>query len=85
MGQDDATDANAAAGWLREEAAVQDVPVRRHVKRGNPVRVMEEMADSASLIVLAMPQLPMNAVRPRLAGHIIRRVDASVLLVPSRQ
>lgn len=85
MGQDDATDAKAAAGWLREEAAVQDVPVRRHVKRGNPVRVMEEMADSASLIVLAMPQLPMNAVRPRLSGHIIRRVDASVLLVPSRQ
>lgn len=84
MGQDDADAARTAAGWLREEAAVQDVPVRRHVKRGNPVRVMEEMAGADSLIVLAMPRLPMSALRPRLSGHIIRRVSASVLLVPRR-
>jgi trk system potassium uptake protein TrkA len=84
MGQDDADDARTAAGWLREEAAVQDVPVRRHVKRGNPVRVMEEMAGADSLIVLAMPRLPMSVLRPRLSGHIIRRVSASVLLVPRR-
>ena len=84
MGQDDAEEARTAAGWLREEAAVQDVPVRRRVKRGNPVRVMEELAGADSLIVLAMPRLPMSALRPRLSGHIIRRVAASVLLVPRR-
>ena len=85
MGQDDADDAKTAAGWLREEAAVQDVPVRRHVKRGNPVRIFEEMAGPGSLVVLAMPRLPMSSLRPRVSGHIIRRVPASVLLVPSRQ
>ena len=74
--------ARHAAAWLREEAAVQGVQVRRRLGRGNPVRVLEEMAGTASLIVLSLPGLPASPLRPGIVGHVIRRVPASVLLIP---
>ncbi|MDJ0959963.1 MAG: NAD-binding protein [Acidimicrobiia bacterium] len=74
--------ARRAAAWLREEAAVQGVHVRRRLGRGNPVRVLEEMAGTASLVVLSLPELPMSPLRPGIVGHVIRRVPASLLLVP---
>jgi Trk K+ transport system NAD-binding subunit len=76
-------DAQLAAAWLREEAAVQDVDVRRKLKRGNPVRVLGEFAASASLLVLTLPELPVNPIRPGIVGHLVRRVPSSVLLVPA--
>ena len=81
-GVQDLTDARMAAAWLREEAAVQSVPVHRKVRRGNPVRVMEDLAGGASLVVLAMPKLPANWLRPEISGHMVRRTSASVLLIP---
>ena len=75
-------DARIAAAWLREEAAVQGVQVRRKLKRGNPVRVLEEFADASSLVVLTIPKLPVSPLRPGIVGHLARRVAASVLLVP---
>lgn len=75
-------DARFAAAWLREEAAVQGVQVRRRLGRGNPVRVLEEMAGTASLVVLPLPSLPISPLRPGIAGHVARRVPASVLFVP---
>ena len=74
--------ARRSAAWLREEAAVQGVTVRRKLGRGNPVRVIEELADTASLVVLAMPRLRISPLRPGIVGHVIRRVESSVLLVP---
>lgn len=76
-------DARLAAAWLREEAAVQGVQVRRKLKRGNPVRVLAEFADGASLIVLPLPPLPASPARPGIVGHLVRRVRSSVLLVPA--
>jgi len=58
------------------------VPVHRKVRRGNPVRVMEDLAGGASLVVLAMPKLPANWLRPEISGHMVRRTSASVLLIP---
>lgn len=81
---DDVEDARYAAAWLREEAAVQGVHVRRRVRRGNPVRVIEEMAASTSLLVLSTPELPLSPWRLGIAGHLVRRVQSSVLLVPPR-
>jgi Trk K+ transport system NAD-binding subunit len=75
-------DARYSVSWLREEAAVQGVQVRRRLGRGNPVRVLEEMAGTASLVVLALPTLPVSPLRPGIVGHVLRRVPASVLLVP---
>ena len=76
-------DARFSAAWLREEAAVQGVQVRRRLGRGNPVRVLEEMAGTASLVVLSLPSLPVSPWRPGIVGHVVRRVPASVLLVPA--
>lgn len=81
-GPEDVDDARVAAAWLREEAAVQGVNVRRRVRRGNPVRVMEELSAGASLLVLTLPQLPVFPWRPGITGHLVRRVPSSVLLVP---
>lgn len=78
-------DARISAAWLREEAAVQGVHVRRRVRRGNPVRVMEELAAGASLVVLTTPQLPMVPWRMGITGHVIQRVESSVLLVPPHE
>ncbi len=82
VGEEDLDDARKAAAWLREEAAVQGVQVRRRVRRGNPVRVLEEAANEASLLVLAMPQVPLSPLRPGITGHLVQRVRVSVLLVP---
>lgn len=81
-GPEDVEDARVAAAWLREEAAVQDVNVRRRVRRGNPVRVMEELSAGTSLLVLTLPELPVFPWRPGITGHLVRRVPSSVLLVP---
>ncbi len=82
-GPDAVEDARMSAAWLREEAAVQGVHVRRRVRRGNPVRVMDELSAGASLLVLTMPSLPMVPWRLGITGHLVRRVRSSVLLVPA--
>ncbi len=76
-------DARISAAWLREEAAVQGVHVRRRVRRGNPVRVIDELSAGASLLVLTMPELPMVPWRLGITGHLVQRVHSSVLLVPT--
>lgn len=77
--------AKLAAAWLRQEAAVQGIQPRRKVRRGNPIKVLEEAAAEASLVVLGMPQAPIRALRPGTTGEVIRRSAASVLLVPVEQ
>ncbi len=77
-------EARRAAAWLREEAAVQGVTVTRRLRRGNPVRLLEEFSASAGLLVLAMPDIPLNPFVPGITGHLIPRVRSSVLLVPPR-
>ncbi len=56
----------------------------RRLRRGNPVRILEEFAATASLLVLAMPDLPLNPLLPGITGHLLPRVRSSVLLIPSR-
>jgi len=79
---DSVDDARRASAWLREEAAVQGVAVSRRLRRGNPVRILEEFSVSASLLVIAMPRLPLNPFVPGITGHLIPRVASSVLVVP---
>jgi nucleotide-binding universal stress UspA family protein len=81
-GVDTLDDARASSGWLREEAAVQSVSVRRRIRRGNPVRVIEALSQTAGLVVLAMPSLPVRLIRPGITCYVAERVAASVLIVP---
>ncbi len=78
-------DARLSAAWLREEAAVQGVHVRRRVRRGNPVRVIQELAAGASLVVLTTPHLPVMPWRVGITGHLVQRLESSVLLVPAQE
>jgi hypothetical protein len=81
-GQEAVDDARESTAWLREEAAVQGVQVHRRVRRGNPVRVIVDLAGASSLLVISLPARGITALRPDVAGHLLGRVGASVLLVP---
>lgn len=70
-----------AAERLRIEAAAVGVQVRRLVRRGNLPKVLEEATD-ADLFVMAMPSGSPSIVQPTVAGQLLRRTDASLLLVP---
>ncbi|MEE8331512.1 MAG: NAD-binding protein [Acidimicrobiia bacterium] len=82
-GGDSRESAQRAMLRMREEAAVLGVRVRRRIRQGNPVRVIDELADGAGLVVLGMPQTVVSLRTPGITGHLIRRLSASVLLVPS--
>lgn len=81
-GGDSKESAQLAMQRLREEAAVLGVRVRRRVRQGNPVRVIEELAQGAGLVVLGMPHKAVSMRAPGIAGHLVRRLRTSVLLVP---
>jgi trk system potassium uptake protein len=76
--------ARRASTWLREEAAVQGVHANRHVRRGNPVRILAETADESGILVLAMPESKVTYLRPGLAAYVVRAARSSVLLVPEQ-
>lgn len=81
-GSDDRDDAVMALARMREEAAVLDVPVRRLLRQGNPVRVIESATNGADLLVLGTPVRPPTLFTPGIVGHLLQRVETSVLLVP---
>ncbi|HSG79436.1 MAG TPA: NAD-binding protein [Acidimicrobiia bacterium] len=67
---------------LREEAAVQGVQVRRRLRQGNPVRILQESADRGDLVVVGMPERRAGLLRPGIVGLLLSRTPASVLVVP---
>jgi Trk K+ transport system NAD-binding subunit len=81
-GEDEHEEAVRSAARLQEEAAVQGVSVRRAVIRGNAVRGLESFVSPRTLLVLGMPGRTPSALIPGVAGHLVRRVACSVLLVP---
>lgn len=71
-----------ALARMREEAAVLEVPVRRLLRQGNPVRVLASVAEGADLVVLGTPSARTSLFRPGIVGHVLERVECSVLVVP---
>ncbi len=82
-GGDTKEDAQLAMMRLREEAAALGVRPRRLVRQGNPVRVLEEVSEGAGLVVLGMGARAPSVTSPGISGHLVRRLDVSVLLVPA--
>lgn len=83
-GTDDRDEAVRSLARLREEAAVLDVPVRRVLRQGNPVRVIEAAVAGADLLVLGTPTRRPTLFTPGIVSHLLERTDVSVLLVPHR-
>lgn len=81
-GSDGRDGAVRALAVLREEAAVQQVTVRRRLRHGNPVRTIDAAAADADLVVLGAPTRRPSYFRPGIAAHLLARVDCSVLVVP---
>ena len=72
-----------ALAALREEASVLDVAVKRMLRHGNPVRVIEAAMAKADLLVLGSSDHLRSVVAPGIVGHLLQRVDTSVLVVPA--
>lgn len=68
---------------IREEASVHGVTIRRRIRRGNPVRVVDELG-SNSLVVMGLGAYPYTYLRPGIVGLLVATVDCSVILVPAR-
>ncbi len=70
--------------WLEEEAAVHGVRVEPMIERGNPVRLLRKIADSADLIVLGIGSRLRTLALYRGVGSLVARGSSkSVLLVPA--
>jgi hypothetical protein len=74
-----------ALALVREEASVLDVPVRRILQQGNPVRLIESTLDGAGLLVLARSASRSTILTPGIVGHLLERSPVSVLVVPASQ
>jgi Trk K+ transport system NAD-binding subunit len=81
---DTVEEARLAMAWLREEAAVHDVTVRRRVRQGNPVRVIAALCAPASLLVVGAPETPAGPLTLGISALVAARVPSSVLFVPTR-
>lgn len=82
-GSDGRDSAVRALALLREEAAVQQVTVRRRLRQGNPVRTIEQVADDANLVVLGQSGRAPSVIKPGVVTHVVGRVPCSVLVVPA--
>lgn len=67
---------------MREEASVLDVPVRRILRQGNPVRLMEASIGDSGLLVLGRSERRPSIFTPGIVGHLVQRVGVSILVVP---
>lgn len=84
VGSDGRESAVRALAAVREEASVLDVPVRRLLRQGNPVRVIEaSLGDDAGLLVLGRADDHASVLNPGVVGHLLQRVAVSVLVVPA--
>jgi Trk K+ transport system NAD-binding subunit len=82
-GDEALTEARLEISRFREEAAVQNVAVKRLVRRGNPVRTVTDVTHGEGLLVLPMPGRLPTGSNPGIVGHYLLRVGTSVLLVPT--
>ncbi len=81
---DDARDrAIRTAGRLQIEAAAHGVEVRREIEQGNEVHLFVRLCNEQTLVVLGARWRP-RLFGPGIAAHLVRRLPASVLVVPVR-
>jgi len=83
-GSEAASDAEASMAWLEEEAAVHGVRVDPLIERGNPVRLLHRIGETADLTVLGIGSRLRAWVLHRGVGSLVARgASKSILLVPA--
>ena len=77
-------EARESISWLEEEAAAQGIEAEGLIRRGNPVRILIQLGNDVSLVVLGVDPHVRTPFRGLgIAGLIARGTAASVLLVPA--
>ena len=77
-------DARDSIAWLEEEAAVHGVRVESVIERGNPVKLLRKLAESADLMVLGVgSRMKRMALSRGIGSMVARGANKSVLLVPA--
>jgi hypothetical protein len=84
-GEDGRDEAMQALARMREEAAVLDVSVRRRLRQGNPVRILETEAEEGDLLVVTQPRRRATIFTPGIVVHLLDRVECSVLVLPATE
>lgn len=75
-------EARNAIGWLKQEAAMQQVSVKGTIKRGNPVRSFLEAGSAADCLVLGTGKGSGRPFEYAITAHITYWSRKSLLLVP---
>jgi Trk K+ transport system NAD-binding subunit len=81
-GEGEPEEARKAIGWLRQEAAMQQVSVKGKIQRGNPVRSFLGEGDSVDLMVLGAGKGFGRPFEYAITTHIAYWSQRSLLLVP---
>lgn len=81
-GEDASQEAHRAIGWLKQEAAMQQVAVRGKIRRGNPVRSFLEAGAAADFMVLGAGRGVARPFEYAITTHIVYWSQKSLLLVP---
>ncbi|MEJ2110294.1 MAG: TrkA C-terminal domain-containing protein, partial [Acidobacteriota bacterium] len=82
-GEDGSSEARQAIGWLKQEAAMQQISVKGKIKRGNPVRSFLEAGSSADFLVIGAGKGIGRPFEYAITTHIAYWSPKSLLLVPA--
>jgi len=81
-GDGEPQEARKAIGWLKQEAAMQQVSENGKIKRGNPVRSFLDASADVDFLVLGAGKGPGRAFEYAITTHIAYWSQKSLLLVP---
>ncbi|MBN2320823.1 MAG: NAD-binding protein [Acidobacteria bacterium] len=81
-GEDSYEEARRAIGWLKQEAAMQQVSVQGKIQRGNPVRSFLEAGAAADFVILGAGKGVARPFEYAITTHIVYWSPKSLLLVP---
>jgi hypothetical protein len=81
-GDGEPQEAHQAIGWLKQEAAMQQVSVHGQIKRGNPVRSFLEASAANDFLVLGAGKGSTRVFEYAITTHISYWSQKSLLLVP---
>jgi Trk K+ transport system NAD-binding subunit len=82
-GENASNEARQAIGWLKQEAAMQQISVTGEIKRGNPVRLFLEAGASADFMVIGAGRGMGRPFEYAITTHIAYWSQKSLLLVPT--
>ncbi len=82
-GEDASREAHQAIGWLKQEAAMQQISVNGKIEQGNPVRSFLEAGAESDFLIIGTGKGIGRPFEYAITTHIAYWAQKSVLLVPT--